>query len=206
MRWEELFPEMRRLAPGCPEFILEEGIRDASIDFLMRTDAYKVEEDIQVVANIDEYTLSAPRGFEVNHILQIITGTTELAPTAFEDIRKLQAAGNASNPMYYGGPDNTAFYLAPVPRENLTLKAIYSLKPLRTASSIPDTIGLEYKDAIVAGAAARVLVQPGVAWTDADRAIYFERKYSRESARVQRVVKFGFGGASLRVNYRQFGY
>ena len=206
MKWEDLYPEMRRLAPGCPEFILDEGIRDAAIDFLMRTDAYKVEEDIFFVANIDEYSLSAPRGFEVNHILQVMRGQEELAAASFEDIRRMQSINEPGKPQYYGSPDNTLFYVSPVPLENETAKVIYSLKPLRSAGSIPDTIGLEYKDAIVSGALSRVLLQPGVAWTDTDRAIYFERRYQRETARIQRVVKFGFGGASLRANYRRFGF
>lgn len=206
MKWEDLHPEMRRIAPGCPDILLDEAIRDAAIEFFMKTDAYKTEETVFLVKGVDEYSLSAPRGFEVNHILQLMIGTEELSADSFEGVRATQSSGQDGKPRFYGSPDNTFFYIAPIPEQSYSMKAIYSLKPLRSSSAIPDSIGLEYKDAIVAGALNRVLVQANVPWADTDRAIYFERKFMKETARVQRVVKFGFGGASLRANYRPFGY
>ena len=86
---------------GCPDFTAERAIRDACIEFCIKTDLWIAEpERLQIVPNVTEYDLSAPSGAEPNHILSLSRSGVTLEPKRFREAFMLNASTTASAPTY----------------------------------------------------------------------------------------------------------
>ena len=206
MKYLDLADHVRSEASGCPDFVIERAVRDSAIEFCIKTDVYRLEpEDIQVIDGIDEYDLTIPAGTELNHIIDIYRDKQVLKPVSYT--RLLEVTGDGSNkgiPQYYAQRDNTVFYLGPLPNKNETLKVLYSVKPNSTSKSIPDTIGKEYREAIVHGALYRLQMMANQPWSDMNSAQANKSLCDTHSAKVMRQVRYGYGGGALAVKYRAF--
>lgn len=206
MLWSDLYTQVARGAANAPNFILEEAIRDAAIELCNRTDVYKLEETVALSPDFDEYEVSPPTGYEVAHYLDLtlLSSNAKLQPSSFEQMRAEQRRISAGTPTVFASIDNSFFAVGPKPPAAENLAVIFSVKPTRAATEIPDTIGLEYRDALVYGALARLLGQADVPWRDSAKASEQGMLFRRELHRIARTVKYGFGGASLRVYDRPF--
>lgn len=205
MKWEKLLPDIRRHAPGVPDFIAEEAIRESAIRFCQKTDVYKREERVTLSPNVDSYRLSVPNAYEVNHVIDVFNANgRRLDAVSYERLREVQERLQPGVPRFYGGFDNVRVQFAPLPKEAYQYLVIFSVKPTDSATAIPDEIGLEHSDAIAHGALARLLAQPEE-WRDLQLADYMARQARKETSRVARIVKYGYGGASLKVYAREFG-
>lgn len=206
MIWADLRTRVLRGAASAPGLLIDEALREAAKELLVRTDCYKLEESFSLVVAQEQYSLPAPVGFEVNHILdmRIASRLQEIHPYTLEHVREVQRRNPSGTPVARASLDNTHFIVAPVPAEAMTVDAIYSVKPTDEADGLPDSIGLEYSEALVLGATARLLDQPDAPWRDVGMAERKWRAFSKERSRIAREVRYGFGGASLRVKHREF--
>jgi len=204
MKYLDLADYVRPEAAGAPDFLLERVIRESVIDFCIKTDAYRLEpETLQIVAGIDEYDVSIPTGTELNNIIDIYRNHVKLTPVSYSRLLELQGDGTSkSKPRYFSQRDNTVFYVAPVPNEKESLKVLYSVKPNSTSTSIPDTIGKEYREAIVHGAVYRLQMMADSPWTNLPDAQANKSLFDRSSGQIRRKVQYGYSGGSLTVKYR----
>ena len=172
MKYLDLGPYVRSEAQGVPDYILERSVREATIDFCVATDVYRPEpEKVNVSAGISEYELSIPAGTELNHIIDILRDKDRLTPVSYA--RLLEITGDETSrglPTKYSQRDNTVFYLAPLPATAETLSVLYSLKPSASSSSIPDTVGKEYRETLVHGALYRLQMMPNQPWSNMGQA------------------------------------
>lgn len=191
--------------PGCPDFVAERAIRDAVIDFCIKTDVYLYgPEPLPVVTGVNEYDLDVPAGTEPNHIITIHREGRPLTKLTYHDAIMRVASGSRSAPSYYSQKDNTSIYIGPTPEENETLQILLSVKPTASSTSIPDTIGLENREAISAGTLYRLQMMAGQPWTNGGGAQTNKMLYDRAVAATMRQVRYGFSGASLTVKPREF--
>jgi hypothetical protein len=162
-------------------------------------------EFVTIVQNVNEYDLSIDEGSELNHILDIFDNTTKLKPVSYSVL--LGALGNESTtgtPQYYAQRDNTQFYLAPIPSTSSSYRVLYSLKPSSTSTSIPDTIGKEYREAISHGALFRLQMMAGQPFGNLSLAGTNRDLFEKSIGRTIRQVKYGFSGGSLTAKSREF--
>lgn len=208
MIWSDLHPELLRGAPNAPTFLLDESLRAAARELCERTDVYKLEETVTLPVGLDEVEPWAPEHFELCHILSMRhphTGARGMEAKSFEDMRYIQAEmPGGGTPRAYAGIDNVRVYVAPKPATEIPIDVVYSVKPQRTAEGLPDTLGLEYVDALSYGALTRLLSQPDTPWRDDGMARVYGNKFRREVTKIARIVRFGFGGASLTAHPRAF--
>lgn len=206
MKYLDLAPHVRTEAQAVPDFLLERSVRDSVIDFCIQTDAYRPEpEDVAVIAGVIEYELSIPVGTELNHIIDVYRDRAKLKPVSYS--RLLEITGNGtlkSAPQVYSQRDNKEFFLAPVPAKSETLKVLFSLKPSATSTSIPDTVGKEYREAIVHGALYRLQMMPDQTWSNMSQAQGNKMLFEKRSSEVMRQVRYGYAGAALTVRSRAF--
>ena len=206
MKYLELGPYIRAEAQGVPDFLLERSVRDSAVDFCIGTDAFRPEpENIIVTAGITEYALTIPVGTELNHIIDIYRDREKLTPVSYS--RLLEVTGDESQrstPKIYSQRDNQEFFLAPVPSVNESLKVLYSLKPSATSSSIPDTLGREYREALVHGALYRLQMLPDQIWSNMNQAQSNKMLFEQRSTETMRQVRYGYAGAALTVRGRAF--
>ena len=206
MKFSEVVPFIRPEVAGAPDFLIERMVRDICIDFCQRTDVYLAEpEDIFIVDGVSEYDVSIPSGTELNHILDVYDNRTLLKPIAYSKL--LQVLGNESvkgRPKYYSMRDNNTFFVGPVPNTNYTFRALFSLKPNSTSTSIPNTVGRENRPTIVKGVLARMQSMNGQPWTSLNMAQINYQGYEKEVGRIHRESKYGFAGGALTAKYREF--
>jgi hypothetical protein len=206
VRFLEIAEYVRPEAHGAPDFLVERAIRESAIDFCVKTDIYRLEpEDFLVIPSITEYELSIPVGTELNHIVDIYRNKQTLQPVSYTRLLEITGDGTSKGkPNYYSQRDNTQFYLALTPNERETLKALYSLKPSPSSSSIPDTIGEEYKEPLVHGAIYRLQMMTSQPWSNMGAAQSNKALFDQRTGQVTREVKYGYSGGSLTVKSRAF--
>jgi hypothetical protein len=206
MKYADFSQFIRPEVQGCPDYMIERAVRDSAVDFCTRTDVYVAEpEFVTIVQNVNEYDLSIDEGSELNHILDIFDNTTKLKPVSYSVL--LGALGNESTtgtPQYYAQRDNTQFYLAPIPSASGSYRVLYSLKPSSTSTSIPDTIGKEYREAISHGALFRLQMMAGQPFGNLSLAATNRDLFEKSIGRTIRQVKYGFSGGSLTAKSREF--
>lgn len=206
MKYADFSIFIRPEVQGCPDYMIERAVRDSAVDFCTRTDVYVAEpEFVTIVQNVNEYDLSIDEGSELNHIIDIFDNTTKLKPVSYSVL--LGALGNESTtgtPQYYAQRDNTQFYLAPIPSTSSSYRVLYSLKPSSTSTSIPDTIGKEYREAISHGALFRLQMMAGQPFGNLSLAGTNRDLFEKSIGRTIRQVKYGFSGGSLTAKSREF--
>lgn len=205
MKYSDLFVYVLSEVPGCPEFTAERAIRDACIDFCARTDIYRAEVQTLIVsAGITEYELDAPTGTEPNHVKGILRAGRPLTASTYEDVITLIELSDRSYPQVYAQYDNANLLIGPKPAERETLKVLYTLKPTQSSTSIPDTIGLEWREALVSGALFRLQMMSGQPWLNPNAANANAQIYERAVAKAIRQAKYGHSGSPLTVTPREF--
>ena len=206
MKYIDLAEYIRSEVQGAPDFLIERSVREASIEFCVKTDVYRLEpEDLQIIAKIDEYDVTIPTSTELNHIIDIYRAGRPLQPISYTRLLEISGDGTQrSKPQYYSQRDNTVLYVAPIPDEKETLKALYSVKPSPTSTSIPNTIGREYREALVHGAIYRLQMMSGQSWSNPGSASNNKGLFDQRVGQVTREVKYGYSGGSLSVRYRAF--
>lgn len=206
MKFLDFAPFIRPEVQGCPDFLLERAVRDAATDFCRRTDVYLAEpEYIQISAGVNEYSVTIPTGTELNHIVDIYNNNVALNPVSFTELlKRLGDEDTRGNPKYYAQRDNTDFYLAPIPADKDTLRVLYSLKPTSSSTSIPDTIGKEYREIISHGALFRLQMMAGQPFSNPNFGAINRDLFEKEVGRTIRQSKYGFSGGSLTCKPRGF--
>ena len=96
------------------------------------------------------------------------------------------------------------FFVAPFPSAKETLKVLYSVKPTSTSTTIPDTIGKEYREPLVHGAVYRLQMMSDQPWSNMGAAQANKSLFDQRTAQVMREVRYGYGGGSLTVKSRAF--
>lgn len=206
MKYSDFTIQVKPEAGGAPDFLIERAVRDAAIDFCQRTDVYVPEpEFIGIIKGVNEYAVTIPTGTELNHIIDIYDNKTALRPISYNELlRRLGDETEQGQPKYYAQRDNTEFFLAPIPSSNDSFRVVYSVKPTATSTSIPDTIGKEYRETIVHGALFRLQMMSGQPFSDPGAAQANRALYEREVGRTVRQVKYGFSGGTLTCKPRAF--
>lgn len=205
MKFADLVDYVLPEVSGCPHFTAEKAIRDACIELCEKTDVYVVgAELLQVVPGITEYDIDAPVGTEPSRVLSLLRSGSPLTKVKpIEAIERIDST-TATAPSFYSQFDNTKLILGPTPDAKETLKIVTSLKPSPTATSIPDTIGLEHRETIVSGALWRLQMMSTQTWYNPSAAQMNLLLFNRGVAKVMKRVKSGFTGASLTVRSREF--
>lgn len=206
MKYSDFTIHVKPEAGGAPDFLIERAVRDAAIDFCQRTDVFVPEpEFIGIIKGVNEYAVTIPTGTELNHIIDIYDNKTALRPISYNELlRRLGDETEQGKPKYYAQRDNTEFFLAPIPSSNDSFRVVYSVKPTATSTSIPDTIGKEYRETLVHGALFRLQMMSGQPFSDPGAAQANRALYEREVGRTVRQVKYGFSGGTLTCKPRAF--
>jgi len=191
---------------GAPDFLIERAVRDATIDFCGRTDVYIPEpEYITVIKGVNEYAVTIPQGYELNHILDVFDHQTAMKPVSYPELlRVLGDETEQGTPKFYSQRDNAEFFLAPIPNDANSIRVVYSVKPTSTSTSIVDTVGKEHRETLVHGALYRLQMMSGQPFSNPSAAGANKQLFEKEVGRTVRQVKYGFSGGSLTAKARAF--
>lgn len=220
--YESLLPEIIPMVSSCPDTLIENSIRSATIELCEKAKVYQVELDpITAIANLFEYDLEPPSGTVVHEILWATYDGKDLEPITSalleQRLPQWRQAGNQSTPEYFVKQSQSLFYLAPVPNETkpaaVLVRAI--VKPTHTSTSCSNDVMNDYRDTIINGALLRLLRLPGREWTDyAGAGVYSalfnegiveaEKRGRQTETRVTRKVAYGGLGKNYRLTRTKY--
>ena len=221
--FESFMKDVLPYVPGCPDTVVENALRSASIELCEKASVYTKELDpITTVAGVYEYEFNQPAGTKVDKIIWGIYDGKDLeaiTPRGLESKKpKWRDANNTSTPEYFIQQSPDLFWLVPVPDTTKSGGIILNvaLKPSRTSNNIATEIADDYRDGIVFGALYRLLRMPSRDWADpmaaADYAGMFrqtveeaEIKARRADIGVGRRVSYAGVGVAPTRRYRRYG-
>lgn len=192
--WSDFFDYMAPDLPGCPLTAMIFALRQSAIAFCEQSLVWEyTHPDISVSVGTAEYPYVPPDNNSVVHTVTYgeFNGTEIDVNTKQSDMLIWDWRNVGGIPEYVLGG---AEFLTLVPTPNIagTLKLTVVLKPSPTAEGIDDDIFNEYREAIVHGALARLMLSPKKPYTDGMLANYHMSQFT---------AKTGAAGSRAARNY-----
>lgn len=173
-------PHIKQYAPGVPIPTAYFALRQAAIDFCTRTKLWRYEDEYDVAAE-DSDDISAPNNAVILDLEAVYFDGFELTPKTPAWLDE-NARGWRTNEVT-GGPakyitqiEVNTFRLVPAATGHIN---IYSwLKPSQDADQLPAFLGDQYREVIAHGALARILIMPGMPFSNPSMGAVFASSFS----------------------------
>ena len=152
--YSSLVKEVLPYVPFCPDSLVEQQLRSATIEFCERSKAYILDVDpFNTIAGVYEYDFDIPTGTEVHQILLMTHDGKDMDPISPRslELNYPDWRDRTGNPHVYLQKTPTTFWLVPVPSGSKQIITSVALKPSRTSNNIDTTISNTYRDALIYG-------------------------------------------------------
>lgn len=209
---DDLVHYVRLELPGVMDVIIVQAMAATAMDFCERTRVWdEIQDPVMLIDGVNQYDMEGPTGARVLTIANVWAADRELVPVTMADLMRVLPnwqTAQASQPQYYNAArDRTAITVYPTPmsaqKAPLTFKAQYA--PKRTATTLPDFLGDDHHDALVAGAKARLMVQVNVPWSSPSAGMLHQQAYEQAVAQARIDQLHEQVPASIRVRPVRFG-
>lgn len=208
MDWDAFLPQALTLAAGCPRDAAISKLRLAAIDLFRRTGAWR-DDAISAgttVVGTTAYTVTIPAGAQIERMTRFQVGEdasdddTPAIELARSRLHAEQMLRSGEKPVAWWAPPATANVLpAPVvPGLPVVFGAVFV--PTLDSAGIPDEVAAPHFEAIVHGAAYRLLEIPNKPWSDPRSAQ--QRRQDYERAVMAATVAAGVGRVQGRLRAR----
>lgn len=207
------------LAPMCAEAsepLMRQAVARSARELCQRTNILQDVTTASTRAQVGEYSVDTPStqvnvhqllgvAFH-NQALNLVASSEVVLPLALRGaVGGVAVEYGSPREVYFKTPSGDAFWLYPVPdagaTDALTVRA--SFAPKLTATSLDDTLYLDWVDVVVAGAAARLLSMPRQPWTSPQSAVY-AAQFEAGVIRAKRDASMGRVKSTLAVKPRSF--
>lgn len=201
--WSQFLDDVMPEVPGCAVNFAEKEIKNAGIDFMIRTQIQR-----KTVSNLDHpggasaislaHTDIVSATDQVVSVLGVWFNDNPLEIKSVEQIQDLYPNWNTrTGTPEYAVQEGSDLWLVPSPAsaQTNTIRVRVSFAPNETAAGIPDVVFNMYREDIALGAKARLLAKKNKPWTDQSLAAEYLRGYSR--AVDAAAVKSARGGAKV---------
>jgi hypothetical protein len=181
--WGDFYALLMPDLPGCPAAAADSALRQSSIAFCEQSLAWQAEhQPVFVMAGIAEYAFSPPAGAVVHAITHAALDGEKIESFAGEkNITIRNWRRQTGKPLYVlGGPSSLT--LVPTPDSNGVLAITVALKPSATSTGIDGAIFQEYREAIIHGSMARLMLSPKKPYTDLQLAAYHQQQFIIKTA------------------------
>lgn len=197
---EEFLPKVLPFAPGCPEPVALEHIRNAAMEFCEETKLWRFDDSFDV--GNDPNVVCTPSGAVIHEIERCDFNGKKLDPAGIGWLDEHHPDWRSDDfrldgvPRYFTQirPDTVRV----VPNQNGRLKVWLRLKPSEDAEQLPDFIATQHRNLIGWGALAGILMLPNQTFTDPNRATYFQAKFDQALGRKSRLQSQGQQRAPIR--------
>lgn len=156
MRFDDLLDDTRPGLSQAPDAVILAALRRAAMKFFRDSMAWMDRvDDMQTQAGVSVYDLEPPSDSRIERLLWVKYNGVQLSGQARE--RDLGAMSSTDAAPRWWALVGDKIEVWPTPKEQGTLSAYAALVPTRTARSIPDSIGEDYRDGIIALARADMM-------------------------------------------------
>lgn len=206
--YSSLVKEILPYVPLCPDSLVEQHIRSATIEFCERSKAYILDMDpFNTTAGVYEYDFDIPVATEVHQVLYMTHDGNDMDPISPRslELNYPDWRNRTGNPHVYLQKSASLFWIVPVPSGTKEVIASVALKPTRTSNNIDSTISNQYRDAIIYGALYRLLRMPNREWTDVGAAREYLAQFNSEITQAELRARGGDLGVKRTVKYKGIG-
>lgn len=208
--YSKFLPEVIQFVPDVPEFVAENAIKQACIEFCERTRFWQVDLDpIQTLAKTAAYDVDTPTGTKFVDIVEAWYNDVLLIPKAVEDLTRIYRYTDwrtvESDPQYLTRMIPTEVMLVPMPvKSGGELKIRAAVAPTRDSTQVDDQLYESYLEYISYGARARLYNSPKQPYFDKTSAMEFEKKFRTAISEVRRSVNKGLSRSAVQVEFARF--
>jgi hypothetical protein len=198
--WAAWLPDLLPQLAGCPDPLIEHELRRACQDFFERSRAWVVVQDaIAVAANqatvpltpLDATTdVVRLEGAWLDGVQLRVRSTADMDAAFFDD---WQAHTGVASTVVQIMPGTAMLYPIPLAGATTGLRLRLSVKPGDSALGIPEDLYVKYRDALAAGARARLMLQPGKPWTNEGLGVGYSGMFEAAIDRAARLVSQAYG-------------
>lgn len=205
------------LVPGSPDPTIEQAVRDTAIEFCSRTRIIQTVETQSLAAEVPDYEVFTPPQQTLTAVLAVSYRGEPLGVTALENVtdgaamragtdKVVPVALGTPRSYYQITPSDTSVYLWPVPAvsESNVLAIRACFEPSITCTQLPDELFNDWLDAIVHGAAARLMLRPNMTVMDMELGQRYRGVFDGAVASASALARRGRSQASLYVRPRRF--
>ena len=140
--YSSLVKEILPYVPFCPDSLIEQTIRAATIEFCERSKAYILDMDpFNTVSGVYEYDFDIPVATEVHQVLYMTYDGQDMDPISPRslELNYPDWRDKTGNPHVYLQKSPSLFWIVPVPSGTKQVIASVALKPTRTSNNIDTT-------------------------------------------------------------------
>tara|TARA_R100001509_G_C4879883_1_gene219740 strand:+ start:1141 stop:1815 length:675 start_codon:yes stop_codon:yes gene_type:complete len=206
--YTSLVKDILPYVPLCPDALVEQHIRSATIEFCERSKAYILDMDpFNTTAGVYEYDFDIPVATEVHQVLYMTHDGNDMDPISPRslELNYPDWRNRTGSPHVYLQKSSSLFWIVPVPSGTKEVIASVALKPTRTSNNIDSTISNQYRDAIVYGSLYRLLRMPNREWTDIGAAREYLAQFNSEIVQAELRARGGDLGVKRTVKYKGIG-
>lgn len=204
--WSDFYDLLMPDLPGCPAAAADSALRQSSIAFCEESLAWQTEhQPVFVIADIAEYAFSPPQGAIVHAITGAVLDGEEIGLFVGEKNSTIRNWRRQTGKPRYVLGGLSSLTLVPAPDINGLLAMIVALKPSATSTGIEDTLFNEYREAIIHGAMARLMLSPKKPYTDIQLAAYHRQQFIIKTAAAGVRVARSYARVPLRTEILRRG-
>jgi hypothetical protein len=205
----------------CPDPIVNREVVSIIMDFCKKTNILTRDFELDVDSdNIDD-EMQNSIDFDISGyahdlrpttLLRLLVNSDEYIPykrniqNTIENFDSTHVENWEGHYKYFWIPENDIIRLFDMSSDDSYVWMKVALKPLRTATKVPEFLFEDWSEAIVAGTKWKILSMPGKDWSDPRAAAFYRsewRKYLSQAKRQS--VKGGSGGFGETINWKSFG-
>jgi hypothetical protein len=197
--WSDFYDLVMPDLPGCPFVMIDNALRQSAISFCEQSLAWRWDHpDIAVAAGTAAYDFAPPVDAAVHGIIHAALDGKQIESHAGgSNIMIADWRNRSGAPRYIlGGP--AAVTLVPNPDAAGTLTMTVALKPSPASTGVDDSQFNEYREAIIHGGLARLMLSPKKPYTNTQLAAYHQQQFSIRTAAAGLRVSRSYTRAPLR--------
>lgn len=209
----EWYDDIRVETPAAPNPLIADKVRLAAIEVCKRTMVSRETLDlIDIEAGVKQYKIEPPSScLKIWRVLwmKTINGTSPLHPVSRHNLISQgvdweRATGEAATDWVQIKNDIVQLWPAPTKDLDEELEAHVAFIPDPRTPKLDDRLYFYYKEAIVAGALAKLLGMSGTEWFDRQSAMIREREFQAEISKILANTQKDESVADLNVAMRPF--
>jgi len=173
MKPEDFFPFVLIEVIGCLDPLLRSAIVLMAVDFCARSHAWvEFSDPIALMDRVKDYDLDAPTGAYAQTVRDVWIGSRRMRPITMSELQGVMPdwpTAQSNEPIFYNLAAQRgvlSVYPTPINLTGQTLLCRTVFVPTMTATTLPDFLGQDQLEVIAAGAKARLMAIPNVAWSN----------------------------------------
>lgn len=209
--YTEFVKDMAPYVTNCPSPVMVDALRHASVEFFRRSLAYRVWlEPFDLTTDQNEYVLTGfPTDTHLAHVLSVSCDGTDLEAVTHDELNSYDnkyPTLTGTRPAYYAIIKEPRLLVSPVPTETVAsaFHVFVAVEPTVDSAGLEEVFMDEYRDYLIGGALARVMMIPGRHWSDPSAASVYRSKFTLGIEYARSKVNKGKTTRDMRVRMRSW--